>query len=130
MNTIQLASHDSLTDALSGRIQLQWDAYHSVDVPTHSSLLTDDYVAVHPDGTIHHGKPSAEEIAQRAIDRYSLTELRAFRLGDEAALVTYIAETGVGSHISPKTVKVAVGEVWVKQYGDWKSRYYQATTLK
>lgn len=130
MNTIQLASHDSLTDALSGRIQLEWDAYHSIDVPTHSSLLTDDYVAVHPDGAIRHGKPSAEQIAQAAIDQYSLTELRAVRLGDDGALVTYIAEIGVGSHISPRVAKFAVGEVWIKQYGDWKCRYYQATTLK
>src|ERR1700740_1687512 len=130
MNTIQLASHDSLTDALSGRIQLEWDAYHSVDIPTHNSLLTDDYVAVHPDGTIRPGKPTAEQIAQAAIDQYSLTQLRASRLCDEAPLTTYIAKIGAGSHISPKVVKFAVGEVWVKQYGDWKCRYYQATTLK
>jgi Domain of unknown function (DUF4440) len=130
MNKVALASDDELTQTLARRIQALWDAYRSVDPARYDASLTDDYFAVHPDGSLHFHKPTAQELAAAEVDHYHLTQLRAVRLGEEAALVTYIAEVGIASHLAPVTVKSAVGEVWTKHLGDWKRRYYQATLLK
>jgi hypothetical protein len=130
MNDIELASDDELTQTLARRVQALWDAYRSVDEARYDASLTDDYFAVHPDGSLHFQKPTAQEIASAELDQYHLTQFRAARLGDEAALATYIAEVGIASHLAPATVKSAVGEVWIKRLGDWKCRYYQATFLK
>ena len=130
MNDISLSTDDVLTHALAGRVRLLWDAHRSVDAARLNALLTDDYTAVHPDGTLHLHKPTEQEIASQEIDHYQLTHLQAVPIGSESALVTYIAEVGIASHISPATLKFAVGEVWLKQSGDWKCRYYHATVLK
>jgi hypothetical protein len=130
MNDIELASDDELTQTLARRVQALWDAYRSVDEARYDASLTDDYFAVHPDGSLYFQKPTAQEIASAELDQYHLTQFRAARLGDEAALATYIAEVGIASHLAPATVKSAVGEVWIKRLGDWKCRYYQATFLK
>jgi ketosteroid isomerase-like protein len=79
---------------------------------------------------LHPRKPTAQEVAAAPIDRYSLTQLQAVPIGHDGALATYIAVVVIGSGGSPVTVKFAVGEVWVKQAGEWKCRYDQATILK
>jgi hypothetical protein len=129
-NEISLASDDVLTQTLARRIKTLWDARRNVDASGLNSLLTDDYTAVHPDGTIHVEKPTEQEIASEEMDHYQLTDLRGAPIGPEAALVTYVADVGIASHIAPATVRLAVGEVWIQQFRDWKCRYYQATVLK
>jgi hypothetical protein len=129
-NEVSLAADDVLTQTLAGRIKTLWDARRSVDAVRLNSLLTDDYAAVHPDGTVHVEKPTEQEMASAEMDHYQLTQLRAAPVGPEGALVTYVAEVGIASHIAPATVRFAVGEVWIKKFRDWKCRYYQATVLK
>jgi hypothetical protein len=129
-NEVLLASDDALTQMLGARIKTLWDARRSVDASRLTPLLTDDYTAVHPDGTLHVRKPTEQEIALEEIDHYQLTHLRAAPVGPEGALVTYIAEIGIASHIAPTVLKCAVGEVWIKQLYDWKCRYSQATVVK
>lgn len=129
-NEVSLATDDVLTHTLAGRVKLLWDAHRSVDAARLNALLTDDYTAVHPDGTVHSHKPTEQELTSEELDHYQLTRLRAVPIGSESALVTYMAGIGIASHISPMAINVAVGEVWLKQSGDWKCRYYQATVLK
>jgi hypothetical protein len=40
-----------------------WDAYRAVDERANSEILADDFGAVHPDGSVHIGTPTAKEIA-------------------------------------------------------------------
>jgi len=130
MNEVLIASDDALTQTLAARIKTLWDARRSVDASRLNALLTEDYTAVHRDGTLHVRKPTEQEIALEEIDHYQLTHLRAVPIGPESALMTYIAEIGIASHIAPTTLKFAMGEVWLKQLYDWKCRYSQATVLK
>ena len=130
MNDILLGTDDVLTETLADRVKMLWDARRSVDAARLNSLLTDDYTAVHPDGRVLSHKPTEQEIASEEMDRYHLTRLQAVPVGPESALVTYIAEVGIASHIAPATVRFAVGEVWIKKFRDWKCRYSQATVLK
>jgi hypothetical protein len=113
-----------LTSAISRRLHKLWDAYKDGHERAHSSFLTAEYRAVHPDGTIHDGHPTAQDIAAAPITGYALTKVRAVPVASDAALVTYTADIEIpdGSR-----VQFEVGEVWVKQHGDWMCRYYQGT---
>jgi uncharacterized protein DUF4440 len=130
MSRIQLASQHELTQAIAERLRALWDAYLQNDAAAHNATLTEEYRAVHADGTVHLGKPSAEEIAAAPIEDYWLTGLQAWPTGDEAAIATYTAEVEVRSGLSAKRFKFEVGEVWLKAGGEWKCRYYHATTRK
>jgi len=130
MGRIHLTKDDRLTRALADRIRGMWDAYMVADEPMHSEFLTDDFRAVHPDGTVHVGKPTLAEIRATPIEDYWLRELQAWPVGGEGAIATYSAEVEVRTGRSARRFKFEVGEVWIKHAGEWKSRYYHATPLK
>lgn len=130
MGRVHKVKNDPLTDALAERLQKIWDAYLVVDEETHSAFLADDYRAVHPDGTVHVGKPSAQEIAAEPIEDYWLRDLEAWSVGGEGAIANYSAEVEVRNGLSAQRFQFAVGEVWMKHGGEWKCRYYHATMLK
>jgi hypothetical protein len=127
---IQLVKQTELTRAIARRLAQLWDANLMADEPAHSALLADDYRAVHPDGTMHLGKPSAKDMAEGPIEDYWLRDLEAWPVGDEGAIVTYTAEIEVRSGLSAQRLRFAVGEVWMKHRGEWKCRYYHGTMLK
>jgi uncharacterized protein DUF4440 len=130
MGEIYPARQNELTLALAKRMQEQWDAYIRVDEAAHSAVLAEDFRAVHPNGTLHIGKPSAAEIAAEPIEDYWLRELEAWPVGEEAAIATYTAEVEVHTAKTSGRFRFSVGEVWVREGGAWKCRYYHATMLK
>ncbi len=117
-----------LTQAISPLIHNIWDAYRKGDAAAHSALLADDYTAVHPDGSVHLQKPTAQEIQSAPIGAYILSDLRVVPTSSGTALANYLATVEIPN--APKLGKFVVGEVWVKQGGQWKCRYHQATPLK
>jgi Domain of unknown function (DUF4440) len=127
---IQVGKENELTQALAERLAQVWDAYLMVDEAAHSALLAEDYRAVHPDGAVHIGKPTAKDMVAAPIEDYWLRDLEAWPVGDEGAIVTYTAEIEVRSGLSAQRLRYAVGEVWMKHGGEWKCRYFHATTLK
>jgi len=130
VSRIHLAKENELTRALAERLQRIWDAYMRVDEKEHSEFLAEEYRSVHPNGTVHVGKPSAAEIAAAPIEDYWLRELEAWPVGEEGAIATYTAEVEVRAGLSAQRFRFAVGEVWMKYGGEWKCRYYHATMLK
>jgi len=123
MNEVVVKRKDELTDALARIVRGIWDAYLAEDAERHAGFMADDYSAVHPDGSFHTRPPTAAEIAAARISRYRLTELEAWPLGAEAALMRYLAEVEAGG----AKYRFVVGEVWVKRGVEWKCRYYQPT---
>jgi len=130
MGGVHAAAQNELTQTLGERLRDLWDAYLRVDEAAHSAVLAEEYRAVHPDGSVHLGKPSEKEIAAAPIEDYWLRELQAWPAGDEAAIATYTAEVEVRNGLSAKRFKLEVGEVWLKEGGQWKCRYYHATPRK
>ena len=124
----QATTNDEPTRAIGAQLHKLWDCYKNLDAAGHNAILTDDYTAVHPDGSIHH-KPTAQQIAAAPIRGYSLTDLHAAPLAPGIALANYIAEVEAGTAASPIHLKWVVGEVWINQAGVWKCRYYQPTPL-
>jgi hypothetical protein len=109
------------------RIENLRAAYERGDAVAPNAILSDDDRAVRPDGILHPCKPTTREIAAALIDQYSLTQLQAVPIGHDGALATCITELVVSSGGWPVTIKFDAGEVWAKQAGAWKCRYYQAT---
>ena len=130
MSKVHAASQSELTQVLASNLRELWDAYLRVDEAAHSALLSDEFRAVHPDGTVHQGKPTAREIAAAPIEDYWLTELQAWPVGDEGAIATYTAEVEVRQDLSAVRFSFSVGEVWIKERSGWKCRYFHATTRK
>jgi hypothetical protein len=130
MGEIRAGTQNELTLIIAGRLRELWSAYVRVDEAGHSALLTREYRAVHPDATVHPGKPSAKEIAAAAIDDYWVTELQAWPVGEEAAIVAYTAEVALGGSAETAKRKLEVGEVWMKEENNWKCRYHHATSQK
>jgi len=127
---IQIGKENELTQTLAERLAQIWDAYLMADEEAHSALLAEDYRAVHPDGMVHIGKPTAKDMAAAPIEDYWLRDLEAWPVGDEGAIATYTAEIEVRSGLSAQRLRYAVGEVWMKHGGKWKCRYFHATGLR
>ena len=108
-------------------VQRIWQAYRAGDVEAHNGLLTADYTAIHPDGTVH-PRPTREQIVAQPLATFSLSEFSAAPIGDGVALVQYLADVR-GPPSNPVRVRYRVGELWVKRHQQWKCRWYQPTVL-
>jgi hypothetical protein len=130
MGEIRTVTENDLTRDLAERLRKLWDAYVRLDEEAHSAILAKEYRAVHPDGTVHVGKPSGKEFAAAPIEDYWLTELQAWPTGSEGAVATYTAEVQAVSGGARGRFRFEVGEVWLREGGQWKCRYYHATPRK
>ncbi|HYA24663.1 MAG TPA: nuclear transport factor 2 family protein [Terriglobales bacterium] len=119
----------ALTEAIRPRLQAIWQHYKNQEAAAHNALLADDYQAVGPDGTLRNRKPMPQEIAEAPLTAYTLVQVKAAPLGRDAALVTYTAEVDGPSGGKIIHVTYQVGEVWVRQEGEWKCRYYHGTPV-
>ena len=105
-----------------------WDAYKRVDVAAHNAILTEDYVAIAPDGSVRNGKPTAKEIAATPIRAYSFENFQAATIAPRVELVTFIAEVEVPG--APSRFRFRVSELWIDRRGKWMQRFYHGTLLK
>jgi len=130
MSDVHLLSQSELTKMIAWRLNEIWDAYARVDEDAHNKYLTEDYRAVHPDGSVHIGRPTAADMAAEPIEDYWLADLQAWPVGEDGALASYTAEVEVRNGAHSRRFQFAVGEVWLKCEDGWKCRYYHATLLK
>jgi Domain of unknown function (DUF4440) len=127
---VHLLSNNDLTRMLAWRLEEVWDAYVRLDEETHNKYLTEDYRAVHPDGSVHLGRPSAMDMAAAPIEDYRLADLQAWPVSDDGAIASYTAEVQVRNALASGRFQFIVGEVWIKSERAWLCRYYHATMLK
>jgi hypothetical protein len=120
---------EALTREIREREMLIWEGYRRGDVVGHNALLSERYRAVHPDGSIH-GKPTAQQIASEPMSAYQFSQFVAEPLGNDFALVSYIADVeGPGPGGKQLHARFVVGEVWAREGGQWKVRTYQPTVV-
>jgi hypothetical protein len=128
MGEIRLLTETELTWMMAEKLRKVWNAWVRRDEAAQDELLAEDYRAVYPNGTVHTGMPSAEQMAAQPVEDYWLTELQAWAVGEEAAIVSYLAEVQVPGNT--RRFHFLVGEVWVKRAEKWQCRYYHATMQK
>ena len=110
MSRIHLGKNDDLTRTLAERLERLWNTYLAGDAQAHRETLSEDYRAAYPDGSIHTGKPTAQEMAAAAIEDYWLRELQAWPVGAEGAIAAYTVEVEVRSGLSARRWQFAVAK--------------------
>lgn len=121
---------DSLTREIYEREVRIWTAYQHRQLAAHNALLADEYRAVHPDGSTH-GKPTPDEFAKEPMSGFRFSKFCAESLGDHFAHVSYAADVeGPAPDGTLVRARFVVGEIWVREAGEWKCRYYQPTVVR
>ena len=128
-SSIAKPADDALTRELHEREMRIWNAYQRADLVAHNALLSEHYRAVYPDGSIH-GRPNAQQFASEPMSAFRFSDFRAEPLGENFALVHYLADVeGPGPDGKQLHVRFVIGEVWVREAGEWKVRNYQPTVV-
>jgi hypothetical protein len=127
---VQGPQFDNPTDNISANLYLLWDSYERGDSEEHSDMLADGFAAVYADGSVHIGKPTAEEIKAAPITRFALADSKFELVGTDVYLVTYVADVDVPQEAGTERKAFSVGEIWVKEQDIWVCRYHQETRLK
>jgi hypothetical protein len=129
MDEIHLLTKDTLTQTLAQRIEPLRAEYKRGGAIARNAIFSDDYGTVHPGGTLHPRKPTAQEIAAAPIDQYSRTHLQAVPSAtmERSSLTSPKWWSAAADRLSPSN---SPSEVWARQACEWKCRYNQATILK
>lgn len=123
-DVFSVATQDALTKTIADRGHRAWAAFKKQDAAAFAALTTDDYRAVLANGAMHFYRPTAQELAAVNLTQYIVSQFQALPIGRDGALVTYVALISTGGS---GPLKLAYGEVWVKQGEEWKCQYSQAT---
>jgi hypothetical protein len=129
MNRIRGPQFDDPTDNISANLYVLWDSYERGDSEEHSEMLADGYAAVYADGSVHMGKPTAEEMKAAPITRFALADSKFELVGTNVYLVTYLADVDVPRNADTERRAFAIGEIWVREQDVWVCRYHQETRL-
>jgi hypothetical protein len=125
-DVVSATTRDALTEAIAGRVRGVWAAWKKGDAGAYAALTTDDYREVLATGTLHFYHFTSQELAAFPISQFTISQLQAVPIGQDGALVTYV---GLITFQNSGPGKFAFGEVWVRQGGEWKCQYSQATTM-
>jgi hypothetical protein len=131
-NNAQPSAADSaLRDMLESKIKAEWEVIKNKDKKAYGELLADDYEGVEVDGQGERTKTQAlNELPDSNVANYTLWGYKLIPLGADAAFAIY----EVTIQFPPKSVlrfsRVYVGELWVKQSGQWKILHSQETHVK
>jgi hypothetical protein len=124
-DVVSVMTQDALTKTLADRAHRAWAAFKKGDAVAFSAITTEDYRAVTANGALHFYRPTAQEMAAVPINQYIVSQFQALPIGHDGALATYVAQVLFQNSDTP--LKIAFGEVWVKEGDEWKCKYSQAT---
>jgi hypothetical protein len=118
--------------AMLERLEKQvWEKFKNKDKAGYTAIVTDDYTAVAADGKGERDlKGTLDSFKDITIGSYALSDFRLTMLGPSAALLRYNASAKYSIGTQPFSGRLAVGDIWVKRGGHWKSIRYQETEMK
>jgi hypothetical protein len=94
--------------------------------------LTDDFVSVGSEGRLHEREEAVESAREGELKDYYTYNLRVLPVGDEAAVVTYDCiihmPEGDAPGMAPRYQHIS--DLWVKQDGQWRLKFQQATAAR
>jgi hypothetical protein len=107
-----------------------WKKFTTKDKVGFAAMVTDDYTEVAVGGFGERDlQGTLDSFQDITIDSYALSDFRLTKFGSSAALLRYnvSAKGSLGSQ--EFSGRLAVGEIWMKRGGQWKSFRYQATIV-
>lgn len=124
-------SSAQLKESLESKVKAEWEAFKNRNKQAYSDLLADDFVAIEDDGEGTRRKSAAvAEVEKSVVNNYQLFALTVLPLDANAALVTYEITLQFPPKAQVRFKRVLVSEIWLKQNGQWKERYYQETRVR
>lgn len=127
----QTAPADSLTTLFEAKIKAEWEAIKKKDKKTYGEFLADEYQGVETDGRGERNKSQAmNELQETNVFNYTLWGMKVTALGPDATFVVYEVTLQFPPTAQVKYLRDYIGEVWVKQSGQWKLLHYQETRVK
>jgi hypothetical protein len=104
-----------------------WDALKSKNYDAFASMLADDQIEVEDDG-IYDKARTLETVKKLNVTDFNGSNWKVFRLGDDAALVTYTAVAkGTYDNKPIPEGEARASSAWVNRNGKWLAAYHQET---
>jgi len=106
-------------------------AERAKDTGALQGLLSDDFQQVGSEGKLHEKKDLLDDTKEGKLTEFMLYNFKVLPLDDNAAIVTFdavIHEPEGDDDIAPRYQHVS--DVWVKQGGQWRLRFQQATARR
>ena len=116
---------------LEGRVRKLWQSFKNKDKATLSSVI-DDHFRMFEEGLSAFADKKAEvnAVDEFELVSYTLSDFTVKSLGQNAALVTYIAQYEGKTGGESSKAKSVFGEVWTRSGTEWQALYLQETYMK
>lgn len=125
------SGHSALLATLERLEKQSWEKVKNKDKAGIAAMVTDNYTAVEADGKGERDlKSMLDSFQDISIESYALSNFRLTMLGPGAALLSYNASVKASVGTQQFSGRLAVGDIWVKRGGQWKSIRYQETEMK
>jgi hypothetical protein len=103
------------------------EAQKKHDRDFYNRTLTDDFISIGSDGKVHPRTEIMGDFPSTQLAEYRMYNMQVVPLNDNAAVVTYDVIVRM-VHYDDETPRYQhVSSVWVKQGGEWKLKFQQAT---
>jgi len=103
------------------------DAQKKHDRDFYKRTLTDDFVSVGTDGKVHPKDEILGDLPSTQLSEYRPYNIQVVPLNEGAAIVTYDAIVRM-EHYDDETPRYQhISSIWVKQGGQWRLKFQQAT---
>jgi hypothetical protein len=120
-----------LAALLEAKDRAAWSAFKNKDRDAYAKFLTDDFQAVESDGDGERARRKVlDEVAHCLYTDYFLQFFQVQPLDPGHAFVTYESTMQFPRPAVLRMRRVFIGELWVRQDGDWKMMRYQETLVR
>ncbi len=121
----------ALQALLLDKVKTEWEAVKKRDKTAFSKLLADDFIQVESDGDGARNRlKAANELAESFVVDYHLQLFKCYALAPDLTYVRYENTMEFPAKSALRYKRLWIGEIWVKQGGDWKLWRYQETPVK
>lgn len=129
--TAQSRPEESSASAVESQVRRLWEAFKNKDKAMLSSLL-DNQFRMFEEGLSTFGDKKAEVNGPDEFEllNYTLSDFTVNSIGQNSALVTYVAQYEGKSGGETQKAKSVFGEVWTRVGNHWKIIYLQETYIK
>lgn len=117
-------------DLIANEKQL-WDAIRRKDPAAFGNFLADDQLYVTSDG-IHDKAATIKSVGDLDIKDLSLTDFKLVKIDNDAAVLTYVADTKgtyAGQPIPPQAGRQRNSTAWINRGGKWVAVFHQDSTI-
>ena len=120
---------DDATSGVAAAVADLQAAFNHGDRDRVAALLTPGHVSILPYARFDGRAALLEHMADYAIRRYAVADLRVTPVATETVLVNLRGTITGRFGGRPLSARIIVGQVWVRHEGGWREAYYQETPL-